>query len=114
MLLVAVSGRTHAAGELHAAALLDDVRQLVCGEFQLSGAASSAKVNVGAVGESLSADGLIHLQSVGSGMDPHLAEIGAKPRFHVGAHGIWQGTPTSFALTDLRFNISSSLEAVCQ
>ena len=73
-----------------------------------------AKVNVGAMGEGLGTDGLIHLQSVAAGMDTHLAEIHAKPGLHVGAHRVRQGTAAPFTQADLRFDIGSSLEAVGQ
>jgi hypothetical protein len=64
--------------------------------------------------EGLGADGVIHLQSVAAGMDTHLAEIGAKPRFHVGAHRVRQWTATPFAQADLGFDLGSGLEAVGQ
>jgi len=73
-----------------------------------------AKVDVGAVGEGLGTDIPVHVYSVATGVDTHLTEIHTKPWLHVGTHSVWQGTATSFALTDLSFNIGSCLEAFSQ
>src|SRR5215475_2667466 len=73
-----------------------------------------AKVNVGAVGEGLGTDIPVHVYSVATGVDTHLTEIHTKPWLHVGTHSVWQGTATSFTLTDLSFNIGSCLEAFSQ
>ena len=74
----------------------------------------SAKVNIGAVGEGLGADGLIHLPGIPAGMDVDMAEVHAEPRLHIGAHRVRQGTAVSFTLTDQRFDIGSSLKAFSQ
>src|ERR1700720_3170797 len=71
-----------------------------------------AKVNIRTMGEGPGADIPVHLDGVAAGMGTHGAEIGAKPGLNVGTHGVRQGTAESFALSDLGFDINSSVEAV--
>ncbi len=75
---------------------------------------TSAKVNVGAVGEGLGSDGLIHLQSVTSRMDAYMTEVHTKPGLHVGAHRVRQWTAASFAQVNPRFDIGARFKGVTQ
>ena len=94
------------------AGLLHHVRQFVCGEFQIIGAAMGAIVDVGPVGEGMGAHIPVHLDSVAAGMGAHLAEVHAESRLHEAAHGSRQGIAATLAPVETGFDVLACLEAI--
>ena len=92
--------------------LLHYMSQLMRSKFQIAGTASSAIINIRAVGEGVGAHLSIHLNGFTTGMNAHVAEIYSKTWLHIGAHGIRQLAAVAFALVEAGFDLIASLETI--
>jgi hypothetical protein len=69
----------------------------------MGGIVASAKVDIGAVGECLGTDRMVHLYGFTPSVDANLAEVSAKSWLHISAHGVRQRATTSFTHAELLF-----------